>query len=1556
MKCSTHIQYQILRLIFCIAFLYSSLSAQPVITNAVYHPDDNNLALTFSEPILTSSVDFNLISFADANGQVALTGSEILNADTLVTELSVGLLVDGIIDSTTYGSNYGWYYLWGHNISLVRDVELMDLSDCSIIAEENAFTGLSGEPSANQTLLCEIQPATDLPVALSATYDAGTNLLSVTFSEPVQFDQIAEDQSCNGGAGNCPGNGQLDAGDNPEDRNDNGVLDMEPNINSERISFQDDTGNAFWLEGYREILQTTDSEQIDIKLTIADARRLEMNLNQATTNINLQPYAFLNTNYNPTLESEFPLQIVEDSQPLIAESATYDVGLNELEILFPNARNLMLYYTPPIYTNFHLSNSQDNISLSGIELASVSGSTLILRELTLSDQAALEELILNMPEENSLTLSVDPYSIFDVNGNGNLEIVDLSVDILGELNNPVLSSVSYHASTNRLTLDWSPDHVVYYQDDRLFETPETYSINGIIIHDMATDEILTLATADISRDNTMHYTYLELTNENAEFIESRANSGDNLSLTLEGYTFYSSGAINNNGNLWEEMDVYYQTDDSGPAITAVHLDKENHLLILNFDDNVLASSLDFSTVNLKITEVDITLTGLELVWESDMVTEARFSIPETGMAELSALIPQNEMIELQMYLSEGTAMNLDGSDSYGFLDLNGNGVWDDSPEPLDDFGTDGVPSELEEGYPGSCSISGACSDPGYDNQIDCENAGVCSDPLYVTEEDCMSNVGTCSIARWHTQSECEDHGGTWTPDPDAWGNAIWTELNTEELCVQYDAVWTPNLDPVGDDYDAITNPDGTEGNGILDLGETYQDIYPNGVWDNAEPIAVDVSFGRYLWNQSFRSYPEAPELMFSLQKYNDDNSTIYVEESAWDGRCHKGDEDAVIGPSSCTEVGVEYINGRCVFIDVKDETSCLAIPSVPNWAPVWTVVTSQAIIDVAEFYQNNKDGLMSTYGSVDSTISIVLYDISDEFGKGSNDTNSNLFTHGYFSNDEIGTDMTNTGEMIYLDVSPQYLYSGDGEIPDLGTMKNALVHEFTKMLITQNEPDEEVWLKEGLAFFEQKRILGETKFFGSGTDLNIHHSDQLTYIGFSKKNRWDQHNIYLFLQYLFEKFTQTNGWDFIDAIAQNQTAFGMESINEALLGLGYSQSIKDAFLDYATACFLDISQAYGYYDNRFTFDEVDLYGPPASRNITALKFDDNKPPPYNLDDIPPWSYGFYLIEGFSVSLLDNSLSLKSPLLASTDTLQFAGNHDVQYRMNKIMLRSGFTEAIDPLYEVVEMTIDPDFVLGAVPVTTNSVIVDSDTLNFTFRDYWGNCSHPAYDNQTDCEDSGNTWTWEGNMNAVLVVAKTDSDNSVSNPEYVISSSNEPILGAAPVNLQSTPLTNAVHLTWSPPPPIGNLIPQSYTILRASSQEETPLPIETGLNALMFEDTTASSGVIYSYAIAGEYGEGLLGTWSDTVQGWMLTETSFGFRTAITNYGSIGDPNSPSTGRPSCEYPYGSGNNYLYDAGLWIGANRYGAPSVTTYFYNPDQEWQPCVANGSIRPQKSFLSPV
>ena len=55
--------------------------------------------------------------------------------------------------------------------------------------------------------------------------------------------------------------------------------------------------------------------------------------------------------------------------------------------------------------------------------------------------------------------------------------------------------------------------------------------------------------------------------------------------------------------------------------------------------------------------------------------------------------------------------------------------------------------------------------------------------------------------------------------------------------------------------------------------------------------------------------------------------------------------------------------------------------------------------------------------------------------------------------------------------------------------------------------------------------------------------------------------------------------------------------------------------------------------------------------------------------------------------------------------------------------------------------------------------------------------------------------------------------------------------------------------------------------------------------------------------------------------------------ITNIGETGNQNNPSrTTVPSAEWPAGSGNDYLYAAGVWVGAiDASGIPHVSTALY-------------------------
>ena len=64
--------------------------------------------------------------------------------------------------------------------------------------------------------------------------------------------------------------------------------------------------------------------------------------------------------------------------------------------------------------------------------------------------------------------------------------------------------------------------------------------------------------------------------------------------------------------------------------------------------------------------------------------------------------------------------------------------------------------------------------------------------------------------------------------------------------------------------------------------------------------------------------------------------------------------------------------------------------------------------------------------------------------------------------------------------------------------------------------------------------------------------------------------------------------------------------------------------------------------------------------------------------------------------------------------------------------------------------------------------------------------------------------------------------------------------------------------------------------------------------------------------------------------------------VTNFGETGNQDNPRfTTVPSAEWPAGSGNDYLFAAGLWIGAiDASGIPHVTTATY--EREFSPDIS--------------
>ncbi|PIZ67234.1 MAG: hypothetical protein COY19_05720, partial [Candidatus Marinimicrobia bacterium CG_4_10_14_0_2_um_filter_48_9] len=288
----------------------------------------------------------------------------------------------------------------------------------------------------------------------------------------------------------------------------------------------------------------------------------------------------------------------------------------------------------------------------------------------------------------------------------------------------------------------------------------------------------------------------------------------------------------------------------------------------------------------------------------------------------------------------------------------------------------------------------------------------------------------------------------------------------------------------------------------------------------------------------------------------------------------------------------------------------------------------------------------------------------------------------------------------------------------------------------------------------------------------------------------------------------------------------------------------------------------------------------------------------------------------------------SPDLSPDDTLFFGGIPQQDFKIKKVMLRSGFLDPMTDNFEVVDVPYDAETGLGSIPVTTDSNFVFGDTI-----------PNPG----------------TGVQLMALIFSKTNDLEST--PSQVdMSFSNQRLNGLEPNYILAMATTTGINLQWQAPSPSGDFSVDAYNIFRQTENETAITLLSSEYGTTTFFDESPAPGVNYHYGVQAIFTNGSA---SDTVFTTMpvhFGSGAIGMRTAITNYGSIGDPNFFSTGRPSFEFPAYSNNNYLYDGGLWVGTMLGGEPAVTTHFYNPDQEWSPRNEyGGEPRPQKAFFVP-
>ncbi|NOZ07343.1 MAG: hypothetical protein GXO91_00515, partial [FCB group bacterium] len=469
-------------IIFALLLIYPVWTQALEITSASYDMNTNVLSVTLTGSVQTAEVRLGRLTFWDPDASLTLTGGQILSEDELSAQVDISLIYSTVIDEranadTGTSSDWPTFKYWGSTTELADALESMDLSNLMLTVDAGAFVDADNQQStAVNDMPVQVLSTTDnAPILESAVYDMNTNQLQVNFDRPVQFDTIAEDRTCSNGQEICPGNGELDGGP-PEDGedvyngitfgNNNGVLDMEVNIDVFKIGFTSSAG-IMTLEGFRGILETQDSNSITLLLTRANAKKLETTIFADDIELVVNSGAFVDQNYNPNATTSIAFDIIDEELPLELTAATYSLDENKFELSFDNSRDVTANAPTPVFSKISITDGTDEVALRGIDKVSAQGTTLLLKELLLMDQSTVEQLIYNAQEAgNSISISIQEYAIYDINGNGNMSAT-LPLEVTGTYNEPILNGISYSASENRLILDWSPDLVVYYLYDRI---------------------------------------------------------------------------------------------------------------------------------------------------------------------------------------------------------------------------------------------------------------------------------------------------------------------------------------------------------------------------------------------------------------------------------------------------------------------------------------------------------------------------------------------------------------------------------------------------------------------------------------------------------------------------------------------------------------------------------------------------------------------------------------------------------------------------------------------------------------------------------------------------------------------------------------------------------------------------------------------------------------------------------------------------------------------------------------------------------------------------------
>jgi len=606
---------------FVLFMSYACAAATP--SSASYDVSTNVLTVNFSESVSTENVLLGRITITDGSNSYTLTGGTLPDSSYYTNSLAISLVYGTVIDQleqTIFGSTQN-IELWGNTTTQVDEIESFDLNNCSVIFESGAFLDANNAHSDSTTLSLTVTDGTD-PTITNCSYSATHNTLQFVFSDPVQFDQIAEDRSVDGGPGDGSLDPQVGSNDPGEDRNDNGVLDSEPNMIPFKIGFTDDAGNSVNLEGIKSVVQTADDDTLEIILTINDAKRLETTLDLSALSLNMSEAAFRDTLYNPVSSSSISVTVAADSLPLVADSAAFDYAKNEFYIYFRDSENSEIDISPtpaPVWSKIQIYNSSSSFSLTTGSVTA-SNNYLKIKNLSFAVFAQIENLIQYDADGNiadSVFCSLDAYSVYDRSENGNIVAPKVPLSFYAGSSSSTYATpqpdkddmggfVYYDASDNLLSFTWDTKigsfNGIDVPDDDEIGDNDFSDLDGIALYNHQSGETLSLESGRVWRSGSKKIIYVDLSEADEVTLESNVNK-DTLYLLLDFYTFAST---KDNGSPAITVDsvafIQYVADTTGPIVTGAQYDFQSGTINMTLNEPVIKS--EFSTGDLSFQSVD----------------------------------------------------------------------------------------------------------------------------------------------------------------------------------------------------------------------------------------------------------------------------------------------------------------------------------------------------------------------------------------------------------------------------------------------------------------------------------------------------------------------------------------------------------------------------------------------------------------------------------------------------------------------------------------------------------------------------------------------------------------------------------------------------------------------------------------------------------------------------------------------------------------------------------------------------------------------------------------